>query len=211
MNKWMCVLMVAALIPLAVLGWLYVVPESVDIHGDQTEIASPAQQATPATLPSSVRVGEAEAVQVSDPPIGEQTLVAILDDEGDVLADIGRRKAGVDWPGFLGATGDSRSTETGILTNWNSRPLKQLWKLELGTSYGIGSVAQGRYYQFDRVDDECILWCLDAERGKPLWKFTYKTQYEDLYGYNNGPRCSPLIDGAISRNSVEQGQPATNE
>ncbi|MEC7566608.1 MAG: PQQ-binding-like beta-propeller repeat protein [Planctomycetota bacterium] len=194
MNKWMnvlMILMIAGMIPLAILGLLYFATEPVDTHKDKTDIPSQIQQASP----SPVLIGDVDGVQVSGPSSNEQTRVAISDDQGDVLEDIGRRKAGVDWPGFLGATGDSRSTETGILTNWNSRPLKQLWKLELGTSYGIGSIAQGRYYQFDRVDDECILWCLDAERGKPLWKFIYKTQYEDLYGYNNGPRCSPLIDG----------------
>ena len=31
--------------------------------------------------------------------------------------------------------------------------------------------------------------------ARPLWKFEYPTDYEDLYGYDNGPRCSPVVDG----------------
>ena len=31
--------------------------------------------------------------------------------------------------------------------------------------------------------------------GEELWKFEYPTDYEDLYGYNGGPRCSPLVEG----------------
>ena len=34
------------------------------------------------------------------------------------LPDLGTRKKGVDWPRFLGPTGNSLSTETGILTKW---------------------------------------------------------------------------------------------
>jgi outer membrane protein assembly factor BamB len=28
-----------------------------------------------------------------------------------------------------------------------------------------------------------------------LWTFEYPTDYEDYYGYNNGPRCCPMVDG----------------
>ena len=29
--------------------------------------------------------------------------------------------------------------------------------------------------------------------GKLLWRHAYPTSYEDPYGYNNGPRCAPLL------------------
>ena len=34
-----------------------------------------------------------------------------------------------------------------------------------------------------------------ATTGKELWRFEYPTDYEDMYGYNNGPRSCPVIDG----------------
>ena len=34
-----------------------------------------------------------------------------------------------------------------------------------------------------------------AETGETLWQFEYETDYEDMYGYNGGPRCSPVVDG----------------
>src|SRR5207302_13899 len=37
--------------------------------------------------------------------------------------------------------------------------------------------------------------CLKSETGEFLWKFEYATDYEDYYNYNNGPRCSPVVDG----------------
>ena len=37
--------------------------------------------------------------------------------------------------------------------------------------------------------------CLDAQTGKQLWRFSTPTAYRDRYGYNHGPRCSPVIAG----------------
>jgi len=102
---------------------------------------------------------------------------------------------GVDWPGFLGPGGDSKSPETGILTEWGPCGPPLVWHRPLGTGYGIGSVAKGRFYQFDRHEDQARLTCLDARTGEEIWKFEYPTEYEDLLGYNNGPRCSPVVDG----------------
>ena len=55
-------------------------------------------------------------------------------------------------------------------------------------------MATGRFYQFDRDGDMARLVCLDARTGKLLWQFRYATTFEDLLGYNNGPRSTPLVD-----------------
>jgi outer membrane protein assembly factor BamB len=110
-------------------------------------------------------------------------------------ASLWTRTAGDDWPAFLGPQRDSKSRETGILKDWSEGRLRIVWQTELGESYGIGSIARGRLYQFDRVGNEARLRCLNAETGQELWAFRYPTEYTDMYGYNGGPRCSPLIDG----------------
>ncbi len=38
-----------------------------------------------------------------------------------------------------------------------------------------------------------VIDCLDAKTGKLIWRHAYPTTYEDPYGYNNGPRCAPLL------------------
>ena len=58
-------------------------------------------------------------------------VVAVNAGAAEQLVDIGKRHSGQDWPIFLGPTGDSKSTETGIKKNWRSSPLQQLWELEL--------------------------------------------------------------------------------
>ncbi len=111
------------------------------------------------------------------------------------LQSLWTRPAGDDWPKFLGPRGTSTSTESGILTRWPAQGPRIVWQRQLGDGYGIGSISCGRFYQFDRVADRAILTCLNAETGQPLWEFGYATDYVDLYGYNGGPRCSPVIDG----------------
>ncbi len=109
-------------------------------------------------------------------------------------------KFGQDWPKFLGPDGDSKSNETGIVKDWSGDGLKVVWQLPLQQSYGAPSVSRGRLFQFDsepvgRGKNVGKLICLHAETGKALWTYKYDYEYRDQYGYNNGPRCSPLVDG----------------
>lgn len=108
-----------------------------------------------------------------------------------------KRIQGVDWPQFLGLGQDGTSPETGIHKNWADGNLPVLWSRKFGTGYGIGSVASGRYLQFHRVGDNERLTCLNAETGAEIWNADYPVRYEDMYGYNNGPRTSPTIDGDL--------------
>lgn len=124
--------------------------------------------------------------------IGLALLCMVL--EPDRYPATAQSSTGVDWPRFLGPTGDSKSPETGIETNWDPNGPPIVWHCELGTGYGIGSVADGRFYQFDRHGDQARLTCLDSRNGRFLWKYEYTTHYEDMLGYNNGPRSSPIVD-----------------
>ena len=149
-------------------------------------------------------VADADPVASADPVIGAEPgerdskippQATSEESTAAAVTSLWTRKAGEDWPIFLGPTRDNKSSETGILTDWSGGKLKILWQRELGTSYGIGTISRGRYFQFDRYDDKARLYCLQAETGKELWRFEYPTRYRDLLGYNNGPRCSPILDG----------------
>jgi outer membrane protein assembly factor BamB len=132
----------------------------------------------------------------SDPKDTKQLQAAAATaNPGDELPSLWTREQGVDWPIFLGPTRDSKSPEKGILTDWSDGKLKVVWQRELGTSYGVGTVSQGRLFQLDRFGDQVRLSCLNAETGEELWRFEYPTDYDDVVGYNNGPRCSPIVDG----------------
>ena len=108
--------------------------------------------------------------------------------------DLWSRKSGLDWPTFLGPNGESISSETGILKDWTQGKLKLVWKIKTGAGYGMGSVVDGRFYHFGRINNKATLLCLKAETGETLWDFSYPSDYRDLYGYDSGPRASPVID-----------------
>jgi len=109
--------------------------------------------------------------------------------------DLRTRKSGSDWPRFLGPNGDSVSTEKGIIAPWPKDGLKIVWQQELGTGYGPPAVSRGRVLYGDRVGNKARLNCRNSETGAGLWTFEYESDYEDFFGYDNGPRCSPLVDG----------------
>jgi outer membrane protein assembly factor BamB len=108
-----------------------------------------------------------------------------------------------DWTSFLGPTHDAISTET-KLTRTLPPPL--IWEFAKGTSYTSPAIAGDRLLYLHRVGNEEILECLHAETGARNWQVRYPTDFEDRYGYNNGPRTSPVIDGDRAYSVGAQGQ-----
>jgi hypothetical protein len=105
------------------------------------------------------------------------------------------RTKGSDWPRMLGVHYDSKNSETGILTQWPKEGLRIVWHEKIGTGYGNGVAALGRWLQFDRHGNVERLSCYEAQTGKFLWKWEASVVYQDAYGYNDGPRSSPIVDG----------------
>ena len=108
--------------------------------------------------------------------------------------DLGSGRPGVDWTDFLGPGRSCKSPETGLDSDW-SEPPPLVWQLELGTGYAAPAVSRGRLLHFDRHGDQARLTCRNSETGKEVWRYEHGTQYTDMVGFNNGPRCSPVIDG----------------
>lgn len=110
--------------------------------------------------------------------------------------NLGTRKAGQDWPGFLGPTGDGVSAEKGLVTPWPAAGPKLVWQKEIDIGYAMPSISRGRLFFFDRLRNRARVRARNAETAESLWTFEYTTTYRDKYGYNGGPRCCPVVDGA---------------
>lgn len=97
-----------------------------------------------------------------------------------------------DWASFLGPSHNAVSTETRL-----SRvlPPPLVWEFAKGTGYASPAVAGNRLVFVHRLANDEIVECLHPETGARHWQFRYATAFEDRYGYNNGPRSSPVIDG----------------
>jgi hypothetical protein len=100
-----------------------------------------------------------------------------------------------DWPGFLGPHRNGKSDEHGLPTTWPPKGPPVVWQKTVGTGYSAPAISNGKLFQFSRVKDSSRLSCFSAETGAELWTCDYPTNFEDMLGYNNGPRATPVVDG----------------
>jgi outer membrane protein assembly factor BamB len=98
-----------------------------------------------------------------------------------------------DWPWFLGPQHTGVSGEQGLLVAWPAEGPPLLWKREVGTGYSAPSVRGERLVVHHRVGGEEVIECLHPLTGAPVWRRAYPSGFSDPYGYNNGPRCSPVL------------------
>lgn len=104
--------------------------------------------------------------------------------------------AEADWPQFLGPerTG-STSDPTPLLEKFPDTGPTVLWKYSLGTGFAGPIVSQGTVFIFHRLGGEAHLQALVAQTGVKQWDFTYATDYQDSFGFDNGPRACPTVAG----------------
>lgn len=98
-----------------------------------------------------------------------------------------------DWPEFLGPNRDGTSPETGLLERFPEGGPRVVWQKDTGIGYATPSVRDGVLVLHHRVGGEEIVEAMDAATGATKWLHKYPTRYQDPFGYNNGPRCAPLL------------------
>jgi outer membrane protein assembly factor BamB len=103
----------------------------------------------------------------------------------------------MDWPRIFGPHADATLPEEPLAAAASDEEWRIVWSHPLGEGYSGPSIQEGKILLYHRVDDDEVLDCLDIETKKSLWQHKSPTQYEDQYGYNNGPRATPLIDNGV--------------
>ena len=98
-----------------------------------------------------------------------------------------------DWPHWLGPNYDGKSAEKGWRKDWGEKGPPRLFEVEIGTGYSALPVVDGRIFVWHREAMQLHLDSLDALTGKRVWRHSAKTSYEDHFGYDNGPRCCPIV------------------
>ena len=104
---------------------------------------------------------------------------------------------GDDWPQWRGPTRDGVWREQGIVEQLPER-LPPRWQVEIGAGYTGPTVADGRVYVMDRLDEpdevervHCFAW----QTGEPIWSHSYACSYAGV-SYTAGPRCAvQIFDG----------------
>jgi outer membrane protein assembly factor BamB len=102
-----------------------------------------------------------------------------------------------DWPNWRGPNHNGISEEGDWTTSWPAEGPKILWKKSIGTGFASMAVSDGQVYATGNIDDNDILYCLEAGTGKEIWKKSYPCP---LYKKNHegGPAATPTVhDGAV--------------
>jgi outer membrane protein assembly factor BamB len=98
---------------------------------------------------------------------------------------------GVDWPNF-GGPHRNHQTNQQIRLNWDDRNPEILWKINVGLGYSSVIEAMGMAYTQGYKDNQNTLFCVDAEGGEVLWKFSYPSILGDKY-FQGGSRSTPTF------------------
>jgi outer membrane protein assembly factor BamB len=102
-----------------------------------------------------------------------------------------------DWPQFLGPTRDGVYAGD-IAGAFPAGGPRVAWKMDVGEGWAAPVVADGKTLIFHRVKNEAVLDCLDAATGKPIWGSAHPTDYTDGFGFDPGPRATPVVaDGRV--------------
>ena len=113
---------------------------------------------------------------------------------------------GEDWPCFLGPNHNGVSAETGLIDTFPDEGPNVLWEKTLGTGYAAPSVRGQRIVFHHRLRNQEIVECCHAVTGESLWKRATPSQYRDPYGYNNGPRCTPVLTETLCYSLGAEGR-----
>jgi len=99
-----------------------------------------------------------------------------------------------DWPQFLGPDRNGRAGGAPPV-DWRMDPPQTVWRTDVGRGFS-GPVTFGdRVILHHRRGNEEILEAWDRLSGKPLWKNSQPTAYEDDFGFDDGPRATPSVQG----------------
>lgn len=96
-----------------------------------------------------------------------------------------------DWPQWRGPNGDGISVEADWSSTWPEDGPKKLWQKSIGVGYSSVTVSNGRLYTMGNAKKTDTVYCLNAETGENIWKYSYECKQ----GSWKGPRIAPTIDG----------------
>lgn len=98
-----------------------------------------------------------------------------------------------DWPSFLGPTHNMVSPETALLARFPAEGLRPVWEMKKGDGFAAPAILGDHLILFHRVGDEEVVDCLRTTDGQRFWHHATPSSYRDRYGFNSGPRASPVI------------------
>lgn len=124
-----------------------------------------------------------------------RVILRVLTWSAVLLCDAASSCHAEDWPWFLGPQHTGVSGETDLNLDWSEQQPPVLWKQRVGTGYSAPSILGEQLVVHHRLKRDEVVSCRSVSDGSEIWQHTYTSNFSDPYQYNNGPRCSPVLDG----------------
>lgn len=106
-----------------------------------------------------------------------------------------------DWPRYQGPRGNSTTPDLAWKKDWPADGPPVLWKAELGQGLSSCAIVGGRVYGAGNDGQNLdMLWCLDLETGKVIWRYDYAspTKCHEMAIVPYGPAATPTVaDGKL--------------
>lgn len=101
-----------------------------------------------------------------------------------------------DWGGLLGEHRDGIvNTPLEIAGAGLEDDSRRKWRYPVGAGFAGPAVSDGKIIAFHRKAGTYHVDCLNKVNGKKLWGETFAATYRDDFGFDDGPRAVPLIEG----------------
>ena len=100
-----------------------------------------------------------------------------------------------DWPQLLGPQRNGVYDGGDLADSWPAAGPPVVWEKRVGRGFSNPVVANRRLILFHRIGDEEVVEALNAETGEAIWSYRYPTAYHDDFGFDPGPRASPVVVG----------------
>jgi outer membrane protein assembly factor BamB len=104
----------------------------------------------------------------------------------------------IDWPQYLGPDRNGTYGGPALADRFPASGPLVVWRKNVGEGFAGPAVAGGRLILFHRLANEEVVEALDARTGRGQWRYAYPTNYQDDFGFDEGPRAVPVIaDGVV--------------
>ena len=111
-----------------------------------------------------------------------------------LLAAAGAAPA-ADWPQFRGPDRDGVYPGRATLPDFPADGPPVVWERPVGAGFSGPAAARGRVILFHRLGGNEVVESIAADDGETVWKSADATTYRDDFGFDEGPRATPVVAG----------------
>ncbi len=98
-----------------------------------------------------------------------------------------------DWPQFRGPSRDGVYIGPATIEPFPPGGPELVWERPIGAGFSAPVVSRGRVVILHRQGNQEVVESLRSEDGQSVWRFSYETAYKDDFGFDNGPRATPVV------------------